>query len=128
MMSGRSSDSRYHAQAGQRGSAPAAAEEPVQGGGSQLRSSKALHGKRLPSGRAAGKPSMTYWSVGKWGMPSNQLSSVGRQSGSLQEPSAEVLDGLNDLEQRMRATLGALASFNEDERMLLLRWGSWAVA
>lgn len=26
-----------------------------------------------------------------------------------------------DLEQRMRATLGALASFNEDERMLLLR-------
>jgi hypothetical protein len=29
---------------------------------------------------------------------------------------------LSDLEQRMRATLGALASFNEDERMLLLRW------
>jgi hypothetical protein len=29
---------------------------------------------------------------------------------------------LSELEQRMRATLGALASFNEDERMLLLRW------
>jgi hypothetical protein len=31
---------------------------------------------------------------------------------------------LADLEQRMRATLGALASFNEDERMLLLRCAS----
>uniref|UniRef100_A0A383W527 PLAT domain-containing protein n=1 Tax=Tetradesmus obliquus TaxID=3088 RepID=A0A383W527_TETOB len=78
-------------------------------------------GKRAQSGRAAGKPYMTYWSVDKWGMPASQLSSGGRQPGSLQEPSAEVLDGLNDLEQRMRATLGALASFNEDERMLLLR-------
>jgi hypothetical protein len=33
-----------------------------------------------------------------------------------------------DLEQRMRATLGALASFNEDERMLLLRYNTICIA
>ena len=37
------------------------------------------------------------------------------------QPDAQVFHSLNDLETLMKATLGALANFNEDEKMILLR-------
>ena len=40
---------------------------------------------------------------------------------SLPQPDPSVFASLNDLETLMRATLGAMANFNEDEKMILLK-------
>lgn len=92
-------------------------------------------------GVVAGDADLTYWSVNRWGRPGVTLAAAAAAAASspdgakrassakhyqgpgapLPLPSEEVFGSLNDLENLMRATLAALSSFNEDEKLVLLR-------
>eukprot|EP00775_Hariotina_reticulata_P001782 gene1782-2116_t len=68
----------------------------------------------------ASRPPSAYWTVDKWGVPALSHSHQQFPPG-LVPPTPEVLASINELEDEMRAELSALASFNEDERTILLR-------
>ncbi|KAF5837534.1 hypothetical protein DUNSADRAFT_4227 [Dunaliella salina] len=87
----------------------------------------------------------TYWTTNRWGAPAIPNRSLGPNvvadaalagipqqkrkkkhyqrygSAQIKDQDSVVYSTLNDLETLMRAALGALASFNEDERMILTR-------
>ncbi|KAG2499991.1 hypothetical protein HYH03_002273 [Edaphochlamys debaryana] len=86
----------------------------------------------LPQG---GQPEDAYWSDNRWGPPGRAVTQPPPNTAEakrarkfyqtpnapLVKPDASVFASLNELENLMRATLGALANFNEDERMLLTK-------
>ncbi|GLC44364.1 hypothetical protein PLESTF_000049800 [Pleodorina starrii] len=76
-----------------------------------------------------------YWSNNRWGPPGRAQAVPAPNTAEAKKarkhyqqptmpivkPDAEVFASLNELENLMRATLAALANFNEDERMLLTK-------
>ncbi|GFR41097.1 hypothetical protein Agub_g1741 [Astrephomene gubernaculifera] len=80
-------------------------------------------------------PDDAYWSSNRWGPPGRAVVSqppntleakkakkhYQQPTAPITKPDSSVFATLNDLEVLMRATLGALANFNEDERMLLTK-------
>ncbi|KXZ56858.1 hypothetical protein GPECTOR_1g774 [Gonium pectorale] len=76
-----------------------------------------------------------YWSSNRWGPPGRAEETAPPKTveakkarkhyqlptAPIAKPSATVFASLHELETLMRATLGALANFNEDERMLLTK-------